>query len=131
MSRWSRLLSVGMRMKLFSSTDGSRKQHNSQRQQQALLLRDVPGSGAEEKTSNLSKVATRVSLQQGTTVCSKANGSPSPPRPSSLNLGGSAAAASNWLAPHAAAAAKNPNLHLQLENAVDVNRATSVPDLNC
>lgn len=109
-------------MKLFSSSEGSRKQLNSQRQQQSLLLRDVPGTGPEEKTSNLSKVATRVSLQQGTTVCSKANGSPSPPRPSSLNLGGSST--SNWLAPQAA---KSPNLQLEQ----DVNRATSVPDLNC
>ncbi|XP_059470516.1 bone morphogenetic protein receptor type-2 isoform X2 [Neocloeon triangulifer] len=136
-SRWSRLFGGGLRVKLFSS-DTNRKQQNSERGN-SLLLKDVPsGSNAvEEKTSNLSKVATRVSLQQGTPVCRK-DGSPSPPRPSSLNLG----SASNWLVPPSAyiktprSGTDNSGRFSLYENNLSAasgpeNRATSVPDLNC
>ncbi|CAB3374502.1 Hypothetical predicted protein [Cloeon dipterum] len=138
-SPWSRLFSGGLRGRLFSSgpADATRKQQNSLKGG-PLLLKDLPAgtNTVEEKTSNLSKVATRVSLQQGTTVCCK-DGSPSPPRPSSLNL----SSASNWLVPPSAyiktpnPAVENPGRFSLYENNLSgtssSERATSVPDLNC
>lgn len=104
-SRWSWLLGGGMRLRLFSDgASGRRKQQPQQNRSStgsALLLRDVSaGSHAapredETKSSNLSRspVTTKVSLQQGTAVCSKDNSTrrqASPTarqRPSSLALG--------------------------------------------
>jgi len=115
---------------LFS--DGGRKQQNCQN---SLLLKDVPSSAAaatsgEEKASNLSKVATRVSLQQGTAVCRK-DGRPSPPRPSSLNLG------PNWLPAKIQASNSGGRFSLYENNLSaaandpESRAAASVPDLNC
>ncbi|KAF4519107.1 hypothetical protein B566_EDAN010528 [Ephemera danica] len=115
-SRWSWLLGNGMRLRLFSDTSSGRRKHpqthhNRSSTGSALLLRDVGNAAGtreattwedETKSSNLSRsppplsssppaapqlVKTKVSLKQGSPVCTKEVSPPPRPRPSSLALG--------------------------------------------